>query len=540
MTFTPKSTIYLCYVPIDNSYQNQIYFKNKNEQFNYFYERKCQTFTNYSVVRGHSPHELSIKVEFNIDELMFASANYMVYKNPDLSDKWYYAFITKMEYVNNETTRIYFEQDVFQTWFFEIEIKPSFVEREHSVTDYLWENIVPEPFNFQDFIYEEVFDDRTLNSWGYLIGSTESILDSSYGTECTLMSGIYQGVYFYYFDTYTKVGQFLSKVTEGSGGDCILFITVIPKFIVENNMNIVEGELQLSSRPKEKTIDFNFWWKWCLSGWHPVKNKKLFSAPFFQLMVTNHNGVTCNYNLEDFDSDADPAYYEDNEKEIQFKMSGDVSATPSVTLYPLDYKNIYENYDERISLSGFPNCAYSTDTFKLWLAKNKVTLASQAVSSGVGLVAGIATFNGEAIANSIQNAVNTANSVYQANMTPNQGHTGNAENNLLTANGFNKFCFYWKKIKGDYAKILDDYFTMYGYQTNQIKEPNLSSRPFFNYVKTIGINCVGGVPSEHMEKFKAIFNNGVTLWKPYATIGDYTVENSPEVEVEGVELNETE
>ena len=537
MTFTPTSQIYLCFVPFDNTYQNQIIFKTQKEQYNYFYSRKCQTFTNYQIVRGHTPHEMSIKVEFNIDSLLFASANYMMYKNPSLSDKWYYAFITKMEYVNDETTRIYFEQDVFQTWFFEVSIFPSFVEREHSVNDYLWENVVPEPFNFQDFIYEEIIDDDTLDIWGYLIGSTESIVSS--GTASSSMCGIFQGVYFYYFNSANQVGNFLSKVTEGSGGDCILFITVIPKFIA-NNVSMNQGEIKNSTKPISTNLTFTFNWKWVLSGWHPVKNKKLFSAPYFQIMVTNHNGTKCHYNLEDFDSDADPSYYEENDKEMVFTMCGDISASPSITLYPLDYKNIYENYDERISLSGFPNCAYSTDTFKLWLAKNKVTLGSQALSTGLGIASGVLTLDGEAIANSIQNAVNTANSVYQANMTPNQGHTGNAENNLLTAAGFNKFCFYWKKIKGDYAKVLDDFFTMYGYQVNQIKQPNLDSRPFFNYVKTIGINCEGGLPTEHMEKFKSIFNTGVTLWKPYAIVGDYSTDNSPDVIVEGVNLNETE
>ena len=53
-----------------------------------------------------------------------------MYQNESYSDKWFYAFITKMEYVNNGMTRIEIITDVWQTWQFDIEFKESFIERE--------------------------------------------------------------------------------------------------------------------------------------------------------------------------------------------------------------------------------------------------------------------------------------------------------------------------------------------------------------------------------------------------------------------------
>ena len=91
----------------------------------------------------------------------------------------------------------------------------------------------------------------------------------------------------------------------------------------------------------------------------------------------------------------------------------------------------------------------------------------------------------------------------------------------------NTLTIYIRKIKKHQAKIIDDFFTMFGYQTNSVKVPNISSRPYFNYVQTKGVNIVGSIPNDDMRILKAMFDNGVTLWKSTATVGDYSVDNSP-------------
>ena len=53
-----------------------------------------------------------------------------------------------------------------------------------------------------------------------------------------------------------------------------------------------------------------------------------------------------------------------------------------------------------------------------------------------------------------------------------------------------------------YAKIIDKYFSMYGYKINDLKLPNISGRSNWNYVKTIGCNILGDIPQEDMEKIK--------------------------------------
>lgn len=53
-----------------------------------------------------------------------------MYQNTSYSQKWFYAYIDNMRYVNDSMTEIRIITDVWQTWQFDIQIKESFVERE--------------------------------------------------------------------------------------------------------------------------------------------------------------------------------------------------------------------------------------------------------------------------------------------------------------------------------------------------------------------------------------------------------------------------
>lgn len=64
----------------------------------------------------------------HIDDLL--EYNYVMYLNENYTNKWFYAFITNMEYVTDFNTKIYISTDVFQTWQFNFTFKQSFIERE--------------------------------------------------------------------------------------------------------------------------------------------------------------------------------------------------------------------------------------------------------------------------------------------------------------------------------------------------------------------------------------------------------------------------
>lgn len=548
MAFNPSSTIFLCNVPIDSTYQNEIYFESRTEQQRYFASKVVKTFTNYLTVRttrADGSLRSSVKVDANIDYLRSLPCNYMYYQNAHHGARFFYAFITSLIYINEGTTEIVFETDVYQTWMLDCQLKQSYVVREHSATDEIGANLVPEKFNFQDYVYQLALDDTTLNEWGYLIATTQhDLMDESFWDELfgggnvsvngKMMSGIYQGLFFYYFHNENDLNTFLNNILS-RGDDCVMFIAVIPRFSVSANSIGVEGDdhpdgegyLGYSSRPAEKTIRVtDATVNGSFEGYAPYNNK-LFTSPYYNLVVTNQNGQEAVYNIEDF-------VHPDS---IEFGMYGDVSANPSISLVPFEYKGVTFNYDAGISISGFPQCSFNTDTFKLWLAKNQFGMALDTVGNVGAIAAGIATAIGSGgvgaavgatqIVSGAQGILGTINTAYQASREPNKAQGGGAKNNLLTAMNENKFKYYIRTIRRAHAITIDSFFTMYGYQTNEVKNPNVSARPFYNYVQTVDVNIVGAIPSDDMEALKQIYNKGVTLWKPNAVVGDYSVDNRP-------------
>lgn len=115
-------------VPFTNDYKDTRYFTNATDQYNYFNSRP-QTHTmdqaNFQRIEGYQ----FIKVDKSVDDLF--GTNYVMFRNSHYSNKWFYAFVTRVEYQQRNTTYVYFELDVLQTWFQSLTFKPSMVVREH-------------------------------------------------------------------------------------------------------------------------------------------------------------------------------------------------------------------------------------------------------------------------------------------------------------------------------------------------------------------------------------------------------------------------
>lgn len=124
MVIAPNTNITLLKVPLELSNKNQLTFSSKQAQFNYFNSLTKIELENATYQRK----EGVIRFPELIDNLY--EYNYVMYQNESYSDKWFYAFITNMRYLNDNVTEISITTDVFQTWQFDLEFKQSFVERE--------------------------------------------------------------------------------------------------------------------------------------------------------------------------------------------------------------------------------------------------------------------------------------------------------------------------------------------------------------------------------------------------------------------------
>jgi len=115
-------------IPFSNDYKHTRWFDSISEQTTYF-TNKTPTHTmssaNFQRIEGKN----FIAVNKSIDELW--NVNYVMFQNAQYNSKWFYAFVTKLEFKQKGTTLVHFQIDVFQTWKFDMTFKPSFVVREH-------------------------------------------------------------------------------------------------------------------------------------------------------------------------------------------------------------------------------------------------------------------------------------------------------------------------------------------------------------------------------------------------------------------------
>lgn len=126
--FQPEGRIELISdVDIDLSYTHQYYFENITAQNNFFASKVTHTLENGTYQRKNLG---TIQIGYQADTI--ANVKYLRWQNPQYSNKWYYAFVLGIDYVNPGVSNIRYELDVYQTFLFNMEWKQSFIEREHT------------------------------------------------------------------------------------------------------------------------------------------------------------------------------------------------------------------------------------------------------------------------------------------------------------------------------------------------------------------------------------------------------------------------
>ena len=89
------------------------------------------------------------------------------------------------------------------------------------------------------------------------------------------------------------------------------------------------------------------------------------------------------------------------------------------------------------------------------------------------------------------------------------------------------FYICYKQIREEWARVLDQFFSIFGYKINRFGTPNFGCRQTWYYIKMANPNIIGPIPSPDMVKLKNIFSNGVTVWNSNAKVGQYTEPNGP-------------
>lgn len=528
MAFSPNSEVHLLNVPLENDLKNQIYFENSSDQYNYFKTKIIHSYDKLTYQRKDN----YIRVPNHIDELY--NCNYVMYRNNNYSTKWFYAFIIKKEYINDGCTHVYIETDVYQTWLFNVTLKPSFVEREHvKVSDDIpGKHTLPEGLETGEFIVNSLSSDNTMEELAIYVAFSEykndnvEVVGNFYG-------GIYSGMAYHMFPNTTSginnLNEFLNSYDKGRA-EAIMTIFIAPAYLglesAEQAHVWDHQQVKPSENPKYYWIEMEK--QTSIDEYNP-KNKKLLTFPYKYLSVSNNSGTNVIYKYEKFNWN--------NTNKFRFQVAGTLTPGGSIRMVPFEYNGSGNsaNNDEGINGGKFPICCWNSDTYTNWLTQNGVNIGLSIVSgigqiaAGVGMAIasggiGMAVGGGTALGG-VSSIIGTMAQIHQQAFVPDQVKGNTNCGDVITAGGDNSFQFYDMSIKKEYAEKIDNFFEMFGYKVNQVKVPNVSDRPYWNYVKTIDINIDGAIPTEDMQKLKNMYNQGVTLWKNGNLVGDYSQNN---------------
>lgn len=569
MAVTPNTVLYLLKSPIELDNLNQLTFSNKQAQENYFLSLPRIEATQISYQRKDN----TIRFPAHIDSIL--EYNYCMYQNSNYSNKWFYAYITNMEYANDGMTIITIDTDVYQTWQFDIDIKRSFVVREHTNNDTVGNNTVPEGLEKGTMImtnctpityFRDTVDSgadiptKSVIVVGTTLDLSTSAFNESFGES---YQSLYSGVSYFAFpaDNVSYLNNCLKAINDSSTTNIedIVSIFMAPKDMVLGLNGAIDIEYTVAGGQVKchkitdldldyfRTITYTVNKPTSIDGYTPT-NKKLLTGEFNMMNVTNFQGVNQMYRYEYF-----------NGNNCQFHMRGALKPECSIYMYPLNYLHAatdpsYTDSAYSIVAPPIPVCNWNSDQYIAWLASTSHQRAAN-IATGVGsailgagliaggvvaslgtagmatpiggglITAGTATMAGAGLTGSgIKSILNTASTMedHEKDANANNGSLASADSNYVNSKVFGAYQYC---IRSEYAQKIDRILSATGYATNTMKIPNVTGRRNWNYVQTQAVAILGAIPQEDLQRIKNMFNNGVTFWHNPATFLDYSQNN---------------
>ncbi len=573
MIIAPNSQVWFCSnIPFDMGYRHTKLYSSKSEQFTDISGKSVFTVANCSYFRD------SKRIRVTIPMSIAYTVNYLIYKNTNFENKYFYAFVTSCNYINNEVCEFTFEIDVIQTWMFDYEIRPSFVVRQHIANDAIGASLTEESFEIGDPIVAKSFADPNSRNFKIcVLTSFKATYDSSTGKytyatpEGKYYGKTYSGLEMNFFGTDQSANGFIKAVVEDEKTDGIVAIFMCPEIIVDNPTQVAKIAINLYPfNEVDQPSAANTYYESNLFQGYVPKNKKLYQYPYRFVKVLNGRGGAAVYKWENSGSKSP-----EGKNMFNFRLYAGGSSNPEMILAPtyngeVSVLNPSPSYS--LTNGGCVQCSWSSDAYKAWLAQNQgqlqymdthrtLTLARGVVdtflggnatdaswsypsTSGLDKLSGgdfVPVFNPSkpvGSSNSVRTAANTlvdwADQIARKTailkdheVLPPEAHVATTAGQLAQDSGKSGFTIQCCCIRKEYAQIIDDYFDMFGYSVNKVVQTiNRHTRQHFNYIKTMGCLIKGALPGEDKYRIEKIYDNGITFWHTNLDlIGNYSLEN---------------
>ena len=572
-------------INLDNRYMHTIYFANETTQRAWFDTKAASGIT----IQGNTytrPTRKSIKVGLNAETLIGIS--YLRFNNAGWDSnhtdginttqrtfKWYYAFVLSIDYVNENTSLITYEIDVMQTWFIQAgTINPCYILRNHIPRndDVFGIHLEAEPvgsdvYDMHKIACKQMDDDFGEEDYAVITTSADPRNPPSGGDYTPIafadmkVHGIFNGVWYYQQilntggmeDLYDALNNCLGSWDASERKADIISIIQFPGHFCRDS-----DETYSIKHPN------------IMDNYKP-ENKKLYGYPYSYLYITSKDGDGGEYRWEYFEGDVT------DEEPIQFQLIANQMGMGAIALFPSSYNGIENNFDAKVTITNFPKCAFSYDSYQAWVASGGKTkteyeanIAQQrgalvkdkigvnavidVVGEGVSLAGNLATAaNAESgadaaaagaragmdvmrMAGTIANAYMETKGVNisldeaqhkrdfafkDASYKPNTV-VGSQVPTLAMGYNLLGFEFYNVHVRKEEMRKIDDFLTVYGYAINDVGVPNLNARAHWSFIQTRACNISGNMPASSREAIGRIFDGGIFFWRNGDEIGNFT------------------
>ena len=411
--YSPQGTILLGCVPWDNSYKNVRLYSDTTEQHNDISSLMTITSSDYVYVA----RERRLKVSIHADRLYHI--NYCAYRNASLTSGWIYCFVTGVTYVNDQTTELTLETDVFQTYLYGTDwtLPACFIERKtvsHESEKYM---LTPEDDISLIYRVTDAYD-RWFEPAAVVILTTEAPVQNTSLQDAVLNPQGYYGLPApsvmwkgapmganYWLIPYANTGtatqdsitEFLEGITKAGAIESVVSIFTVPNVIYdipslfkapydgeweeetslpamfaasENPDSYTEHQGVVAAPARGNRVD----------GYTP-KNKKLLYWPYTYLELTDYNGSKYQYRYELFgETDGSP--------NLKFRMKYVINPACEIMIYPESYQGRMWDMDFGIVTKCGAIGGWSNNQFQTWLGQHGVSLAIDVGMTAVGFVAG--------------------------------------------------------------------------------------------------------------------------------------------------------
>lgn len=541
----PNSTVeFFGDLGLSPNYENTLFFSSVSAKDNYF--GNLTPITTATALSYSRQERGFIRVEKPMSTMI--NAGYMRFKNTSFENKWFYAFVRNVEYINNITTQVNFELDVMMTWMGVFTLNQCFIERQHTIHDYIGANIADEKLETGEYVCEG--EERTTYFGNYDIALYKvynDTKDSGIGhTDYTQGSYNPLALYLPNLDNagVTSMSNIIDSIVDDNRTEEILTIKIVPRYFATKQAAIPTAIKSVSKPYSGSTAWGDF----------VPHNNKLYTYPYKHLAVFNCEGDSCVYRYEYFNSLPDAT----SVGNCNFTMRG-TATTPEVNimLIPSAYKGVNLCYNEAITMQDFPSVSFIVDGYKAYLAQRDSTIFGNVgsnvvqgavtggvtggpggalIGGGLGLLSGakgaISDWLNEFVSSHVDDdsILGTILGDLTGGSVPTRvPHElkGKMSSNLMVQSREKDFYFKKMCITKNYAMMIDNFFDMFGYAIRQHNVPNMNARPNWTYVKTVGCSVSGNLPADDGAVIEKIFDKGVRFWKNHTNIGNYSLNNAP-------------